>query len=118
MVQGGLPVGQGRRNAVHQDLGAAHPELGPGAEAANGYPLADRVVVAVLDLRPRKAVEGLLEREARVAELEVPLALDRDGERGPPQPVRPSGNGDHHGIEGHDAVWWLLGGEGGTASAE
>ena len=107
VIERGLPVRQRGRDPVHQDLDAAHAELGARAEAADRDALADRGVVAVLHAHSRKSVQRLLDEEARVALGHFRAGHDGGGEGQPVQADRGSQHGHHYGLQLHGVGFGL-----------
>ena len=64
MTEAGLAVREGRRDPIDQHPHAAHAELGARPEPANGDPLPQRVVVAVVDLDARYRAQRLIQRKS------------------------------------------------------
>ena len=90
VVERRLPVGEGGRNAIDQNLDSTDAELGTGAEAADRNPFAHRRVVAVLHPHAGQAVQRLLDEQSCVALGEVGAGHDGSREREPVQAHRRS----------------------------
>ena len=101
VVQRGLAVGERGRDAVHENLDAAHAELGPGPEAADGDALAHGQVVPVLDANARQGVEGLFDRRSRGALRDFGSREDRSREGEAVQSRRRPQDRDHDRGQGH-----------------
>src|SRR5690606_30798763 len=80
-VDRALPVGQGLRNAVDEDLDAAYAEVRARAEAANRHAQILREVEAVLHEEARHAGQRLIEAELLPGDLDLVLGDDADGGR-------------------------------------
>ena len=91
-----LAVGQGLRDAVHQDLDPAHGERGAAPEAADREPLIERKVVAIGDEDARHAGQRLVEAPGGLGVADLRFVHQLNGARslGERERAASCGNGD------------------------
>jgi hypothetical protein len=88
-----LTVRKSGGDPVHEHANAPDTELGSGAHSPEHDSLPDGIVVAILDLETREALERLFQTDSRPARSQLLLAQDRYGkgrrfqrQRGPQDP--------------------------------